>query len=287
LSAHPHELPSKLKLAGIELDLSARTCIMGVLNVTPDSFSDGGRFIDPAKALAHAEEMVEAGADIIDVGGESTRPGSEFVPLEVELGRVVPVIEGLVSLGTPVALSIDTWKSEVAERALDLGVHAVNDISALNFDTRIADLAAAYDAGIVLSHIKGTPKDMQVDPTYDDVVMEIGEFLGGAAARALSSGVKRDSIVVDPGIGFGKKLEHNLEILKRLGDLRELGYPVLIGPSRKSFIGTLTNAPVDDRVEGTLAAVALGVANGASIVRVHDVKETRRALALADAIVRA
>ncbi len=287
MSDHPHDPPAKLRMAGMQFDLSARTHIMGVLNVTPDSFSDGGKFIDPAKALAHAEEMVEAGADIIDVGGESTRPGSEFVPLEVELNRVIPVIKGLVAGGAPIAISIDTWKSEVAERALDMGVHAVNDISGLKFDTKLADLAARYDAGLVLSHIKGTPKNMQVDPAYDDVLQEIGEFLGKAAAAALSAGVSRESIVVDPGIGFGKKLGHNLEILKRLGELVELGYPVLIGPSRKSFIGTLTGAPADDRVEGTLAAVTLGVANGASIVRVHDVKESRRALALADAIVRA
>jgi len=269
------------------LDLSARTHIMGVLNVTPDSFSDGGRFFDPADAIAHAEEMVENGADIIDIGGESTRPGSEFVPLEVELNRVVPVIKAVVALGASAAISIDTWKSEVAERALDLGVHVVNDISGLMFDTRLADLAARYEAGLILSHIKGTPKNMQVNPTYDDVVSEVRDVLAKAAGAAMSAGVGPQSIVVDPGIGFGKRLEHNLEILKRLGELVALGYPVLIGPSRKAFIGKLTDAPVDDRLEGTLAAVTIGVANGASIVRVHDVKEARRALALADAVARA
>jgi dihydropteroate synthase len=276
-----------LSFAGIELDLSTRTRIMGVLNVTPDSFSDGGRYFDNSQALAHAEEMIQAGADIIDVGGESTRPGSEPVPLEVELDRVTPVIEGILRMGTGVAISIDTWKSVVAERALDLGAHAVNDISGLRFDPEIATVAARYRAGLVISHIKGIPKNMQIDPTYGDVVSEIKDFLRSAASKALEAGVDRRSIVVDPGIGFGKRLEHNLTLLKRLGEIAELGYPVLIGPSRKSFIGALTGAPVDDRLEGTLAASALGVAHGASIVRVHDVKEAQRALAVTDAIVRA
>lgn len=277
----------KLHLAGIELDVSARTHIMGVLNVTPDSFSDGGEYFDTSRALAHAEDMIRAGADIIDVGGESTRPGSEPVPAEVELARVAPVIEGIAGMGTGVAISIDTWKSAVAERALDLGAHAVNDISGLRFDPQLAALAARYGAGLVISHVKGVPKNMQIDPTYDDVVSEVKDFLLSAATKAIDAGVDRRSIVVDPGIGFGKRLEHNLSLLKRLGEIAELGYPVLIGPSRKAFIGALTGAPAGDRVEGTLAASALGVAHGASIVRVHDVKEARRALAVADAIMRA
>jgi dihydropteroate synthase len=276
-----------LRFADIQFDLSARTHVMGVLNVTPDSFSDGGEYLDSSRALAHAEDMIEAGADIIDVGGESTRPGSEPVPLEVELGRVIPVIEGIVAMRTGVAISIDTWKSAVAERALDLGVHAVNDISGLRFDPELAALAARYGAGLVISHIKGIPKNMQIDPTYDDVVSEVKDFLKSAASKALEAGVDRRSIVVDPGIGFGKRLEHNLTLLKRLGEIAALGYPVLIGPSRKSFIGALTGAPVNDRLEGTLAAAALGAAHGASIIRVHDVKETQRALAVADAIIRA
>ena len=278
---------STLRLAGIELDLSARTHIMGVLNVTPDSFSDGGRYLEPSRALAHAEELIDAGADIIDVGGESTRPGSDPVPLDVELNRVTPVIRGLAGMGTRVAISIDTWKSEVAERALDLGAHVVNDISALQFDPKLAGLACRYKAGLVISHIKGTPKNMQADPAYEDAVTEIRDFLAAAAAKALDAGVDRRSIVVDPGIGFGKRLEHNLAILKRLGEIADLGYPVLIGPSRKSFIGALTGAPVNERLWGTLAAAALGVAHGASIVRVHDVKEARQALAVADAVLRA
>jgi dihydropteroate synthase len=260
---------------------------MGVLNVTPDSFSDGGRYIDPAAAIAHAERMIEDGADIIDVGGESTRPGSELVPLEVELERVTPVLEGIISLGSGAAVSIDTWKSEVARRALDLGAHVINDISGLQFDPGLAELAGRYGAGLVISHIQGTPKNMQADPVYEDVVTEVKEFLKTAAGAALEAGADERSIVLDPGIGFGKKLEHNLILLKKLGELAELGYPVLIGPSRKSFIGTVLDAPVDERLEGTLAAATLGVANGAAIVRVHDVKEARRAMALADAILTA
>jgi dihydropteroate synthase len=286
LTDHPHG-NQVLNLAGIELDLSARTHIMGVLNVTPDSFSDGGDFYDTSRALAHAEEMIQAGADIIDVGGESTRPGSEPVPLQMELDRVTPVIEGILRMRAGVAVSVDTWKSVVAERALDLGAHAVNDISGLRFDPEIANVAARYRAGLVISHIKGIPKNMQVDPTYEDVVSEIKEFLRSAAAKALEAGVGGLSIVVDPGIGFGKRLEHNLTLLNRLCEIAELGYPVLIGPSRKSFIGALTGAPVGDRLEGTLAASALGVAHGASIIRVHDVREAQRALAVTDAIVKA
>jgi dihydropteroate synthase len=287
LNSEAIQRPSMLRLAGIELDVSARTQIMGVLNVTPDSFSDGGRYLDPALAIAQAGKMIEDGADIIDVGGESTRPGSELVPLDVELERVVPVLKGIAAMNSGVAVSIDTWKSEVAEKALDLGAHAINDISGLQFDSKLADLSARYGAGLMISHIKGTPKNMQSAPTYGDVVAEIKEFLRDAAARAAAAGVDAGSIVLDPGIGFGKKPEHNLAILKRLGEIVDLGYPVLIGPSRKSFIGTILDAPVDDRLEGTLAAAAIGAANGAAIVRVHDVKETRRALALADAIIRA
>jgi len=287
LNSEAIQRPSMLRLAGIELDVSARTQIMGVLNVTPDSFSDGGRYLDPALAIAQAGKMIEDGADIIDVGGESTRPGSELVPLHVELERVVPVLEGIAAMNSSVAVSIDTWKSEVAEKALDLGAHAINDISGLRFDPKLADLSARYGAGLMISHIKGTPKNMQSDPTYVDVVAEIKEFLRDAAAAARAAGVDAGSIVLDPGIGFGKRLEHNLAILKRLGEIADLGYPVLIGPSRKSFIGTILDAPVNERLEGTLAAAAIGAANGAAIVRVHDVKEARRALALADAIIKA
>jgi dihydropteroate synthase len=260
---------------------------MGVLNVTPDSFSDGGKYHDTARALAHAERLIQDGADVMDVGGESTRPGSEPVPTEVELARVVPVLEGLARIEAPVAVSIDTWKYEVAQRALDLGAHAINDISGLRFDPRLAALAARYGAGLIVSHIRGTPKDMQIDPAYDDVVAEIREFLSRSASMAAEAGVGKSSIMIDPGIGFGKKLKHNLEIFNRLGEIANLGYPVLVGPSRKSFIGTILDVPVDDRLEGTIAASVLSAVNGASMIRVHDVKETRRALAIADAVLMA
>jgi dihydropteroate synthase len=276
-----------LDFAGTKLDLSAGTRVMGVLNVTPDSFSDGGKFHDTSKALAQAEKLIDDGADVLDVGGESTRPGSEPVSTEVEFSRVVPVLEGLARMSAPVAISIDTWKYEVAQRALDLGVHAINDISGLRFDPRLADLAARYKAGLVLSHIKGTPKDMHLNPTYDDVLAEIGGFLEGAASAAVAAGVGGNSIMIDPGIGFGKGLKHNLEIFSRLGELAGLGYPVLVGPSRKSFIGRILDAPADDRLEGTIAACVVAAMKGASMVRVHDVKEVRRALAIADAVARA
>jgi len=287
LKSHPPRLVTELDFAGTKLDLSAGTRVMAVLNVTPDSFSDGGEFHDTSKALAQAERLIDDGADVLDVGGESTRPGSEPVPTEVELSRVVPVLEGLARMRVPVAISIDTWKHEVAQRALDLGVHAINDISGLRFDPRLADLAARYKAGLVLSHIKGTPKDMHLNPTYDDVVAEIGSFLEGAASAAVAAGVGGNSILIDPGIGFGKGLKHNLEIFSRLGELAGLGYPVLVGPSRKSFIGRILDAAVDDRLEGTIAACVVAAMKGASMVRVHDVKEVRRALAIADAVARA
>jgi dihydropteroate synthase len=287
LTSHRPRLPTELDFSGKKLDLSSRTHIMGVLNVTPDSFSDGGEFLDPSKALARAEKLIEDGADVLDVGGESTRPGSESISADVEFSRVAPVLKGLASMRISVPVSIDTWKHEVAERALDLGAHAINDISGLRFDPGLADLAARYGAGLILSHIKGTPKNMQVDPTYDDVVAEIKEFLKNSASVAAAAGVGDGSIVIDPGIGFGKTLRNNLEIFKRLGEIVDLGYPVLVGPSRKSFIGAILDVPVDDRLEGTLAASVISVMNGASMIRVHDVKEARRAVSIADAILRA
>jgi dihydropteroate synthase len=287
LTSHRPRLPTELDFSGKKLNLSSRTHIMGVLNVTPDSFSDGGEFLDPSKALARAEKLIEDGADVLDVGGESTRPGSESISADVEFSRVAPVLKGLASMRISVPVSIDTWKHEVAERALDLGAHAINDISGLRFDPGLADLAARYGAGLILSHIKGTPKNMQVDPTYDDVVAEIKEFLKNSASVAAAAGVGDGSIVIDPGIGFGKTLRNNLEIFKRLGEIVDLGYPVLVGPSRKSFIGAILDVPVDDRLEGTLAASVISVMNGASMIRVHDVKEARRALSIADAILRA
>ncbi len=272
-----------LHLGGRQFDLDERTLVMGIVNVTPDSFSDGGKFLQADRAVEHALRLVEEGADILDVGGESTRPGSEFVPLEEELRRVVPVLERLVER-VEVPISIDTTKAEVARRALDLGCAMVNDISAGRLDPEMLPLVASRGVPICLMHMKGLPKDMQRDPRYDDVVGEIMDFLRERAEVAMEAGVERDDILVDPGIGFGKTLEHNLEILRRLEEFKSLGYPLLLGTSRKSFIGAILDLPVEERLEGTAASVALGIAAGADIVRVHDVREMVRVARVADAI---
>jgi dihydropteroate synthase len=249
--------------------------------VTPDSFSDGGRYFTLDLALEHALKMIEDGADIIDVGGESTRPGSDPVPIEEELRRVIPVIKELAKR-TKVPISIDTYKSEVARQALDNGALIVNDISGLRFDEKMAEVVAEYKASVVLMHIKGTPKTMQQNPEYKDVISEIYSYLSESVDLALSAGIKQ--IIVDPGIGFGKRLIDNLEIIRRLREFKSLGYPILIGVSRKSFIGNILNLPVDQRLEGTAGAVAISVWNGANIVRVHDVKEMVRVVRIVDAI---
>jgi len=264
---------------------------MGIVNMTPDSFSDGGRFVqgpggtpDVGRAVDEALAMADEGADILDVGGESTRPGSERVSQEDELGRVIPVIEA-VSSATDIPVSIDTYKASVAREAIRAGASIINDISAMSFDPEMAGVAAEYGAAVVLMHIKGTPADMQKDPHYDDLLGEVKGFLRNAAGKAAAAGVDPGRILLDPGIGFGKRLEHNLELIRRLGEIRALGYPVVLGASRKSFIGMLTDgAPPDDRLAGSLSAAVLGACTGASIVRVHDVRATRRALAVADAV---
>ncbi len=265
-------------------NLSEKTLIMGILNVTPDSFSDGGRFFDSKRAVDRALQMEEEGADIIDVGGESTRPGSEPVPLEEELRRVIPVIEALAKrLSVPI--SIDTYKAEVAKRALEAGASVVNDISGLRFDPKMAEVVADSDAAVVIMHIKGTPKDMQTNPHYDDLFGEIIGYLREGIEIARAHGIGEDRIVVDPGIGFGKTAEHNLQIINRLERFSVLGRPLLIGPSRKSFIGmVLGGVPPSERLEGTAAAVAVAVLKGASIVRVHDVKEMVPVVRVAEAI---
>jgi dihydropteroate synthase len=259
--------------------------VMGVLNVTPDSFSDGGRFFGHDEALRRLEEMQAEGADIIDVGGESTRPGSGPVSEQEELRRVLPAIEAAVArLGMPV--SIDTTKSGVARAALDAGAEIINDISGLRFDAELAELAAASGAGLVLMHIRGKPRTMQRDIHYDDLMGEIVGELSESTERALSAGCRREQLVVDPGIGFGKTAEHNLAIINELGRVGELGYPVLIGPSRKSFMGKTLGLEVGERLEATIAACVVGLLRGARIFRVHDIIEARRALDMADAIVR-
>jgi dihydropteroate synthase len=276
----------KLSLPRCNLDLSQRTHIMGVLNVTPDSFSDGGRHFERDKAIEWGMKMAEDGADIIDIGGESTRPGSQTVSVEEEIERIVPVIDAL-SRDCALPLSIDTRKGEVSERAIDAGCSIVNDVTGLTSDQRVADTVARKGAALVIGHIRGTPSDMQEKPFYEDVMGEVFRELKARIELAESRGVLPTRIIIDPGIGFGKRLEDNLTILRRLGELRSLGKPIMVGPSRKSFIGKVLDLPVDERLEGTAAAVAVAVANGAHLVRVHDVKEMRRVCMVAEAIVRA
>jgi dihydropteroate synthase len=254
---------------------------MGVLNVTPDSFSDGGMYFDAERAIARGQQMANEGADFIDIGGESSRPGSEPITEEEELRRVIPVIDGLANT-VSVPISIDTYKSKVAGTALKAGAQMVNDISGLTFDSNMVDVVREFDACIVLMHMKGTPKTMQQEPTYGDVVEEVAGFLARQAGKARMNGIVK--VIVDPGIGFGKTVEHNLELFKKLRRFAQLGYPLLVGPSRKSFIGKLLDAPVEGRLEGTAAAVTTSVLRGANIVRVHDVKEMKKVALLADAL---
>ncbi|MDP2637362.1 MAG: dihydropteroate synthase [bacterium] len=260
---------------------SKRTLIVGILNVTPDSFSDGGLFFDKEKAIAHAKKMIQEGADIIDIGGESTKPGSDSVSEEEELKRVKPIIERLRK-ETAVPISIDTYKPRVAEECLKMGAQIVNDVTGLRNEEMI-QVVARYKAPVVLMHMKGVPKSMQEDPTYTDVVQEIKEFFKERIWAAREAGIQ--DIILDPGIGFGKTLKHNLQILKRLGEFKELGYPILVGTSRKSFIGKLTgDSSVEDRLEGSIASMVIAIMNGATLVRVHDVKPAKRAIQISDAI---
>jgi dihydropteroate synthase len=258
---------------------------MGILNVTPDSFSDGGRYDTVEDAVRRAVAMAGDGADLVDVGGESTRPGSDPVSVDEELRRVLPVIERLSGELPSVPISIDTRRAEVAEAALEAGAAIVNDVSAAA-DLRMFDVVRARDAALVLMHMRGEPKTMQRAPEYDDVVGEVREFLRERVEAAAAAGVDPERIAIDPGIGFGKDLEHNLELMRRIDALLDLGRPVLVGPSRKRFIGAILDLPEDRRVEGTIGAVAWMVARGAHIVRVHDVLEVARAVRVVDAIAR-
>jgi dihydropteroate synthase len=276
----------KLSWRGFSLDFSERTYIMGVLNVTPDSFSDGGLFFDPEKAVEHAFKLVEDGADILDIGGESTRPGSDPVSVEDELRRTVPVIEA-VAKSVRVPISIDTYKAEVARRALEAGAALVNDISGFRFDRDMPGVVASSRVPAILMHIKGNPKDMQKDPVYEALIPEVMDYLRIGIRLADTFGIPEDMILVDPGIGFGKTFEHNLEILNGLDGFTHLGRPLVVGVSRKAFIGRiLDNASATERLEGTAAAVAIAIFNGANIVRVHDVKDMTKVAKVADAIKR-
>ncbi|MGH2785746.1 MAG: dihydropteroate synthase [Actinomycetota bacterium] len=280
--AHDLALPD-----GRVLPLSQRVHVMGIVNVTPDSFSDGGRFYDAGNAIDHGLRLADEGADILDVGGESTRPGADPVSADEESGRVVPVVEALAAKsGIPV--SVDTSKAVVARAALDAGAQIVNDVAAGRFDAGLLPLVAERHAAIVLMHMLGEPRTMQKEPRYADVVGEIAAFLEERGEAATESGVGRERVVVDPGFGFGKTREHNLVLLQRLRELRCLGFPVLAGTSRKSFIGaTLGDLPVGERLEGTAATVALAVMGGASLVRVHDVREMARVVRMVEAVLSA
>ncbi len=268
-----------------KLDIGQRTLIMGVLNVTPDSFSDGGLFVETEAAAERAERMAAEGADIIDVGGESSRPGADSVSAEAEMDRVLPVIENLAkTIETPI--SIDTYKSSVARYALEMGACIVNDISALRSDPDMAQVVAQAGAAVVLMHMKGAPKNMQIDPHYGSVIDEIISFLRARIQAAVDAGISSSQIIIDPGIGFGKTVAHNLEIIRRLREFKSLEKPILIGTSRKSFIGKVLDLPADDRLEGTAATITTAINNGADIIRVHDVKEMVRVTRMTDAIVR-
>lgn len=269
-------------------DLSSRTHLMGVLNITPDSFSDGGQFLTLEAAREHALRMVADGADFIDVGGESTRPrsqaygeGAEVISLDEELQRVIPVIE-MLAREADVPISIDTYKSDVAREALRAGASIVNDISGFTFDQAMPAVVAEAGASAVVMHIQGTPRTMQQNPSYQDLIGEICAFLDTGIEQGRRSGITQ--LIVDPGIGFGKRLEHNLQLIGHLRELAVLGCPILVGPSRKSFIGSILDLPVNDRLEGSLAAAVACMLNGAHILRVHDVKATKRAVMVADAI---
>lgn len=254
---------------------------MGVINVTPDSFSDGGRFLDPEKAIAHGIRLAREGADFLDVGGESTRPGSERVEAEEECRRVLPVIRALAKEVT-CPISVDTMKAVVAERALEAGATILNDVSALTADPRMAEVARASRAGVLLMHMRGEPRTMQVDPRYDDVVEEVATYLEARVAACAEGGIEEERLAVDPGIGFGKTLEHNLLLLKGLRRLAKLGRPVVVGVSRKSFLGKITGREVAERLPASLAALSYAIVQGAHVMRVHDVKESCDAARVVD-----
>jgi len=281
LESPPHSVRCKKTV----LQLNEGTHLMGILNITPDSFSDGGMFLDPNNAISHGIEYASQGADIIDIGGESTRPGAKPLPLDEELRRVIPVIEGL-SAKVDAPISIDTYKSLIAEKAIEAGAEMINDISGLHFDPKMADLANKYDVPVVLMHIKGTPEVMQLDPHYDCLLTEIMEYLEESIDIAERAGVDAGQIIIDPGIGFGKSVEDNLRIIRHLGEFKSLGKPIMLGTSRKSFIGKILNAEVDQRDEGTLASISAAIMNGANILRVHDVGPARKAAQIVDAILR-
>jgi dihydropteroate synthase len=278
----------RLKLPSGTLLLGDRTLLMGVLNVTPDSFSDGGEFLEPRRAVEHALEMEQAGADLLDIGGESTRPGSTGTPVETELARILPVLEGLRGL-LKIPISIDTRKSEVAEGAISAGAQIINDVSGLRCDPRIAEVAERRGVPLILMHMRGEPETMQKKPFARDVMKDVAQGLRASVAKARKAGVRKSQIIIDPGIGFGKSFEQNYELLRKLPELAKLGYPLLVGTSRKGFLGaTLArngkSAPPEERLWATAATVTASILGGAHIVRVHDVAEMSQVARVADCL---
>ncbi len=273
--------PFLLKVRSGILDLKERPLVMGIVNVTPDSFSDGGRYLQRHDAVAHVKEMIAQGADIIDVGGESTRPGSDPVDADEELRRVLPVIEAIREF-SDIPVSIDTCKAVVARGALEAGADIINDVSGLRFDPEMAELAGERRTPVVIMHMKGMPKTMQKNPYYDDVVAEVREFFKDRIGHVRARGI--ESIILDPGIGFGKRLQDNLRLLQSLSVFADLGYPLLVGTSRKSFIGMITGDEAEERLGGTITSSLVAVMKGARIVRVHDVREAVQALRVLEAI---
>lgn len=273
----------RIDIRGKKIVIGPRPWIMGILNVTPDSFSDGGQFYDAEKAADRGLKMIAEGAHIVDIGGESTRPGAKEIPVEEELKRVIPVIQK-IRPRTRALISIDTRKSQVAKAALEEGADIVNDISALGHDPEMAAVVARYQVPVILMHMLGTPETMQLDPKYNDLLFDIKYFFWLRIKKAQEAGIPEDRIIIDPGIGFGKTLEHNLCLINNLDYFADLKKPILIGPSRKSFIGGILETPANQRLEGTIAAVLISIIRGASIVRVHDVLAIKRALLIAESI---
>jgi len=284
---------NRLEVGSKKFELGKKTIIMGVLNVTPDSFSDGGKYYQMDDAIDRAIELEKQGADILDIGGESTRPGAKPVTTDEEINRVIPVVSELIKF-LNIPISVDTYKAKVAEKALSLGASMINDITGLTEDEKLAKVVADYDVPICLMHMKGKPFNMQINPQYKNVIKEVYDFLDERAKYATSTGIEKHNIIIDPGIGFGKRtgkgVEDNCIIINRLSEFKKLNYPILLGPSRKNFIGNISGGKKqlspDDRLEGSLGAGIVAVINGADILRVHDVKETRRCIDIVDRIIR-
>jgi len=272
-----------LKIGNKIFDFTKRTYLMGILNITPDSFSDGGRYLDTGKAISRAEVIEAEGADLIDLGAESTRPGSKPITPKEELKRLIPVLK-IIRKKLKIPISVDTYKSEVAKAVLSEGADMINDITGLNFDKQMPKIIAKFDVPCIIMHIKGKPKSMQKNPHYKDTTAEIYDYLAQSMSQAQAGGINPKKIIIDPGIGFGKRLEDNYMILRRLSELKSLGRPIMVGPSRKSFIGLTLNLPVGERLEGTIAASVMAIMQGANFLRVHDVAQVKRAAIMTDAI---